>query len=525
MPGTSPVSASNGATIMDMLNPKTFRNLRYRAPRPYTDKHGNTKMDNPRANYQEGQSCVALGGLALLFASLSLKRTRLEKTLLLKMWNQNMTIKKLRHRSKHGDLPAQVLLRGTLAARGKPITSLASECSQLKPLMGKINQPENLFLRLGQDVVEGHSDVPTKYFDGKLRYDDVEVVQDDFTTRETSQHQHQRDIATGADMNEGLILSEIFVTRLGCEAKAIKEKNKPVRYKRHKRQGRFNVLHNRRVSDGLHFIDQGSRGDKVDIELPEFGIEELKANSVSPLFLSVPDPMNEFKRFASFSKWIVKNADTSLTHLSKFIHLDQQSKTDDGRFASQGGMKTHGVNALDQIGKLVPNGWVFHPKGFYDNNPGTVWPSFKKVEEVNYTEFKRRIAITKEENSKHQEYTYWNYDKMMKKRDDENCFRVVELGIPNYFDVVLLARPVVDDVTGDIKLVSPEEANFLDISKARFYFRILWGNDNIDNLMKHRKASMQAYLGFAAMAASTIIYGEELMRDALVSPIVGGGLF
>jgi hypothetical protein len=36
---------------------------------------------------------------------------------------------------------------------------------------------------------------------------------------------------------------------------------------------------------------------------------------------------------------------------------------------------------------------------------------------------------------------------------------------------------------------------------------------------------MQAYLGFAAMAASTIIYGEELMRDALVSPIVGGGLF
>ena len=109
------------------------------------------------------------------------------------------------------------------------------------------------------------------------------------------------------------------------------------------------MLHNHRVSDGLHFIDQGSRGDKVDIELPEFGIEELKANSVSPLFLSVPDPMNEFKRFASFSKWIVKNADTSLTHLSKFIHLDQQSKTDDGRFASQGGMKTHGVNALDQL--------------------------------------------------------------------------------------------------------------------------------------------------------------------------------
>ena len=156
------LSAPNGATIMDMLNPKKFHNLRYRAPRPYIDKHGNTKMDNPRQNYREGQSCIAIGGLALVFASLSLKRTRLEKTLILKMWNENMTIRKLRQRSKHGDLPAQVLLRGSLAARGKPITSLASECSQLKPLMGKINQPENLFLRLGQDVVEGHSDVPTK---------------------------------------------------------------------------------------------------------------------------------------------------------------------------------------------------------------------------------------------------------------------------------------------------------------------------------------------------------------------------
>ena len=64
---------------------------------------------------------------------------------------------------------------------------------------------------------------------------------------------------------------------------------------------------------------------------------------------------------------------------------------------------------------------MFHPNGFYDNNPGS-WSSFKNVEEVNYTEFKRRIAVTNNKNSRHQEYTYWGYDKMKKKRDSENCF-------------------------------------------------------------------------------------------------------
>ena len=125
---------------------------------------------------------VALGGLGLIFAAQSLSRTRIEKTLLLKMWKQKMTIKKLRHQAKHGSLPEQVLLRGVLAARGKTIKSLASECLQLKPLIGRINQPENLFLRLGKEVVEERLDVPTKYFDGKLRYDDVDVVDDDFIT-------------------------------------------------------------------------------------------------------------------------------------------------------------------------------------------------------------------------------------------------------------------------------------------------------------------------------------------------------
>ena len=529
-------------SISDMVNPSKMFGFKFRAPRPYKDKNGETKYDNPRANYQEGALKVVIGGLALAFAARSLNRTRLEKSLLLKMWEENMTIKKLKEISRKGNLPSQVLLRGNLASHGAPVKSLASECSKLIPFIGKVNQPENLFLRLGSDVLKGKSPVPTKPFFEKygIKHDDIEVVEDDFSMRETTEH--QRDIVLNPDnMNDGLIISETFITRLGCEARQIKKKDKPIRYERDARKGRFNVFHHRRVSDGLYFIDDDrSSRNTADIELPEYGIRELETNDSPSLFLSVPDPMKEFKKWLSFSNMGVANADKSLTHLSKFIHIDQSSRTDDGRFippapprrivedknkndALSLRKKNHRyINALDEIGRLVPNGWMFHPNGFYDNNPGS-WSSFKNVEEVNYTEFKRRIAVTNNENSRHQEYTYWGYDKMKKKRDSENCFRIVELGIPNYFDVVILARPIIDNLTGDLKLVPPAKPNFFEINEARFYFRILCGKDNIDNLMKHRNASLVAYLGFALMGIFTIIYGEEIMRDALVEPLAGGG--
>ena len=94
---------------------------------------------------------------------------------------------------------------------------------------------------------------------------------------------------------------------------------------------------------------------------------------------------------------------------------------------------------LDAIGSLSPENWYWNGKGFYDNKPGH-WAKFPGIEMLNYNEFKKRIPIAANQNAECQEITEWSPEKMKAERDRENCFRIVELGIP-VCDVVIVGKP------------------------------------------------------------------------------------
>ena len=94
---------------------------------------------------------------------------------------------------------------------------------------------------------------------------------------------------------------------------------------------------------------------------------------------------------------------------------------------------------LDAIGTMSPNDWYWNGKGYYDNRPGS-WSSFPGKEMLSYDEFRRRLPIAAKENSECQEATRLSTAAMEKARDRENCFRIVELGIPAC-DVVIVGKP------------------------------------------------------------------------------------
>ena len=56
---------------------------------------GGNKRDNPMQNVLEGQAEIVVGFAALVFAIRSIRRAKSEKSILLKMFNENMTIKKI----------------------------------------------------------------------------------------------------------------------------------------------------------------------------------------------------------------------------------------------------------------------------------------------------------------------------------------------------------------------------------------------------------------------------------------------
>ena len=58
---------------------------------------------------------------------------------------------------------------------------------------------------------------------------------------------------------------------------------------------------------------------------------------------------------------------------------------------------------------------------------------------------KNRINVAAEENAKMQPFAKGAPEYMRKTRDADNCFRVVELGIPNHSEITILAKPEVSD--------------------------------------------------------------------------------
>jgi hypothetical protein len=506
--------------------------LMYRKPRSYKDKHGHVKYDSPKDQSASGKMLVALGMSALGFASVCIRRVRVEKQIIHQMWKANTTIAGLRAQAAAGKpLPKTVLIRGQIKARGEPVRSLAVQVPELRPLMGVVDQPRNFYLDQAAGISLGRSrEIPASY--GKLGRD-IENGADDFNQRQ-------------AVLGSNLVISELLITRLGCEARIETSKDKDGnvtrKVKRHPRAARFNVFQHLQVAEGLHLV--GSDGESADLILPVYGENELRKGDPPALFLTLPDPINEFKRFAHGVWWII-NSDKPFTHLSHFIHLDQRSDTDDGSFNSRVKASTSKnvrdtikntldkaptsenapdtvENALDSIGRLMPNGWLWSGKGFYDNRPGS-WASYPDVEVVDYDTFRRRIGVASQENGRHQEAVDDDGSSLDSTRDRDNCFRVVELGVPADSDVVVLGKPQLllgQDVGrsssgGSSLAICPPEAHpDRNIADARFLFRILKGH-TVDNLVKHRNASMLVYLGFASMAAATVYVGEEKIRDSL----------
>ena len=339
-----------------------------------------------------GQVYVALGVAAIVFAGRSMNRVRTELAIIQEMWSKNTTLYELKEKARAGiPLPDTVLVKGTLTARGLPVTSVASKVAELKPLIGSIEQPSNFFLDLGSKILSGEVTLPKGYgLEDVYKFDDVERVEDDFSSRQTF-------------LEKNLAISEIFVTRLGCEARRIvtkdKNGNRRERISRSPRQARFNVFHHRQVAGDLELMD--SYGDRAGIILEDFGSAEMAANESPSLFLSLPDPLKEFKQFFRTTNFGfgIKNADKPLSHLSKFLHLDQQSITDTGAFSTRSSRA-----ALDDLGRLFPHGWLWSGRGFYDNNPGS-WSTYRDDRTLDYKDFKFRMLRAAEENAKYQRAT------------------------------------------------------------------------------------------------------------------------
>ena len=496
-------------TPLEMLSKKT----QYRPPRIKKDKDGKTKEDSPQAEYSSGASTVVLGVSAMVFAAMRMKRIATEKTLIKKMWDQHTTIRGLRLTAEAGEaLPETVMVRGWLSARGPGVRSLAAQVPQLSARIGRIDQPENSFLRLAEKVKVGDVDAP-----------------EDIKAWSQKAHYHDTFTSTQRSPLGNLLVRELLVTRLGCEALRKETKNKhgvrEVEITRHPRQARFNVFHERSVAEGLHVV--GLAGEAADLELPTYGEAELRAGEAPSLFLSAPDAIREFKEWSGVS---LVNADKPLTHLSRFIHLDRTSTTDDGSFEPDGESRRRssssvaisgggdtvaalggGEGALAALGALRPSGWLWNGKGFYDNNSSEQsWMSHHGTAMVSFGEYVKRLATAREENCRHQRASEWDYATMQARRDGENCFRFVELGI-SASEVVVVAKPHFDEHGHRIVLRAPEKKA---ADEAQFEFRILRGH-TAEQLLKHRNVSIQVFVGFTLMGLATIIAGEEMMRDSI----------
>lgn len=282
---------------LELFSRPTATRLEFRQPRQYRDEDGQWQTDSPRSQSLEGGTVVAVGLCALAFAAASIRRTGKEKRVIRELWEKGTTIASLRRLADRGKtLPETVLVRGQIQAKGPPVTSIASQvlhiqyanrlmpytdsatyCSkgrirhthghalshsanrhiapqvpQLRSLIGTIEQPQNIFVEAGKEVKSGKLKL-SKGFENLA--DEVEAFDDDFSHR-------------NSEMGDNLVINELFVTRLGCDARKEQTKdskgNVRTKITRNPRSTRCNVLHHRSVSDGLHIGDIQTRHSTND---------------------------------------------------------------------------------------------------------------------------------------------------------------------------------------------------------------------------------------------------------------------
>ena len=543
----------------------------------YNKKTGAPMYDNPQNESRSGVLSILIGTLAIIFAGRNIKRLRRERQTIQKMWDENMTLQRLKDivvasrprtvnqpggttggsstattgtgnsvvslspetmTPSSAKLPDVCLIKGKINADGIDIVPLTCRIPPLHQLMGKIDQPPNFFIS-ALDSIRGNSRdsssgekqaVKQALSSHGINFDEIPQVDDDYTVRDVQQG------------NGSYVISELLVTRLGCEATRKEEKDKEgnvtVKITRKPKAARFNIHHQRQESEGLYLIDAENDNEQAALELPVY---DIKGGDSPELFLSLPEAMHEFRGFLSMMMPFVNlvNANKPFTHLSKFIFIDQQSATDDGnQFAKKEKSssfwdshvyvrertnpvtikcKDH-VGVLDLLGRASPNDWHWNPHAFYDNNPSSSWSKWNEEETISYEEMKYRIPEAAKLNSRYQEAAEGSIDHL---RDEENCFRICELGVPRNAEVTILAKPVLSDETTEgsdgmhtrsIKLIAPSKPE--GIFTDRFQFRILKGH-TIENLLKHRDLGMAVYAGLAIMGVFTIWFGKELIRKSI----------
>lgn len=183
-----------------------------------------------------------------------------------------------------------------------------------------------------------------------------------------------------------------------------------------------------------------------------------------------------------------------------------------------------GKGVFDSLGALSPDNWRWDGYGFYDNHPG-FWSKWtdKRGEWVDYETFQYRAKQAAELNAVNQEASDLTAHEMRECRDEENGFRIVELGIPDGEEVTVLAKPEISDRDGKqmINLCDPDATahttafwSLANIGQERFQFRILKGY-TVENLLKHRNGSLGVYAGFGLMGLFTMWSGQREIEDGL----------
>jgi len=366
--------------------------VQLRAPRPNT--HG--VQDSPASNIVNGASAICLGGAALVFAARSARRVQLEKRLIDQMWEKKTTVRSLRELAERGvALPQMVLLRGRIDADGEPVRSLSAQICQLRPLIGCVEQRTNIFLQLA--VAFGNRSTLTRQDQGMMPRDEAASGAVAAISGKSFR---------GLSFSDGqCVVAELLLSRLGCVAtrRTKTDKNGAVKVKitRSPRAASFNVMHVQQTASGLHVICMA--GERAELALPTWDPSSKStsvfASSSSPaLFLTLPEAHAEFNKSHLSQAESDSNAGAHapLTHLSKFISIDQQSSSDDGSFdhtssasstddapaassssssssysAFSSSSSSSNLTALEEIGGLFPGKcWHWNGLGFYDSRPG-----------------------------------------------------------------------------------------------------------------------------------------------------------
>lgn len=451
---------------------------------------------------------VALGMAMMTFAGKSILRTKNEQKHIQKLFDANTSGEELQQMATAGkELPSLVIVCGVVSADGDNVPAVSPSIDGLNKNLGKIDQPENQFIKIAQMAKKDPNFKPLTDKVASttgIKPSDIPDVEDDYT------HAH-----VDFKGDAAFVMSEMLVARLCPTVMKKEDKDKNIEIVRKCRNQSYACFYGRKMSEGLHLLDM--QGGRLELKppsaalLPQFS--PIHHGEAPPLFLPTNNVTDEFLSYIrkegltvqgkhlDFSKMPPTKITDPDTLLSKFIFIDVQSTTDLG--AVGGNQKT-----LEDISAAYDNAkFLWEPRGFYDHNVDKL-PSYaedQQAEMVLPREMLRKAGVAATLNSRHTPFCEPTFarDSLTERRHQEDCFRVTELAIPRGSDVTVLAKPV-KTPDGKVMLVAPnsaEDGADVDNPEAeRFRFRILKGH-SVENLLKQRSLNIMEYYGQAIVGA------------------------